>query len=216
MVNWFGEPLYYFTGLVQYRASQLQQIVLPFSARSTVTNSGVINRGNLFPSGQELLAAYTDNPPTETIYLKGFTGGDYQGGSWAEVNESQLFQRVEQQMGDGWSSRGSGVFRFLYYNLNQWTQREDAPLPRNLTLRGNLRQGQQLVSPPITTITTIPTKPRTAIGFPTIRLPMSIWIGIPWIRNRPITPKATAGFRNITKSRRWKPILRCRKIWCPS
>lgn len=136
VVNWFGEPLYYFTGLVQYRASQLQQIVLPFSARSTVTNSGVINRGNLFPSGQELLAAYTDNPPTETIYLKGFTGGDYQGGSWAEVNESQLFQRVEQQMGDGWSSRGSGVFRFLYYNLNQWTQREDAPLPRNLTLRG--------------------------------------------------------------------------------
>ena len=135
-VDWFGEPIYRFAGMVQYRAAEFQQMAFPFSARATITNSGVINRGNLFFTGEEQIAAYTDQPPTETVYLKGFTGGNYQDGVWDKVDETQLFQTVEQQMGDGWSNRGAGVFRTMYYNLNQWTQRENAPQPRNLTLMG--------------------------------------------------------------------------------
>ena len=136
VVNCFGEPLYYFAGWVQYRVTQIQQMALPFSSRSSITSSGVINRSNLYPSDQEQLAAYTDQPPIETIYLKGFTGGDYQEGVWSEVDESQLFQTVDQKMGDSWGNRGSASFRYLYYNLNQWTQREEALQPRNLTLIG--------------------------------------------------------------------------------
>lgn len=135
-VNWFGDSLYYLSGRIQYRVAQVQQIILPFASNSTMSNNGVISRSRPFFSGEEQIAAYTDLPPGETIYLKGFTGGEYQGGSWGEIEESQLFQTIEEDMTEGWNNRSAAVFRYLYYNLNQWTLRENAPQPRNLTLMG--------------------------------------------------------------------------------
>lgn len=136
VVNLFGQPLYQATGYLQYQIAQFQQIALPFAANSTVVSSGVINRGNLIVSGEEQMTAYTDSRPTETLYLKGFTGGDYQEGVWNEAEESQLFAAVEQQMGESWNGRGSSVFRTMYYDLNQWSAPENAALSRTLTLRG--------------------------------------------------------------------------------
>ena len=136
VVNLFGQPLYQATGYLQYQIAQFQQIALPFAANSTVVSSGVINRGNLIVSGEEQMTAYTDSRPTETLYLKGFTGGDYQEGVWNEAEESQLFAAVEQQMGESWNGRGSSVFRTMYYDLNQWSAPENAALSRSLTLWG--------------------------------------------------------------------------------
>lgn len=137
VVNLFGQPLYQATGYLQYQIAQIQQMALPFAPNSTVISSGIINRGNLIISGVEQMTAYTDRRPTETLYLKGFTGGDYQEGVWEEAEESRLFQAVEQQMGEGWNGRGSSAFRTMYYDLNQWSEPENDALSRSLTLLGS-------------------------------------------------------------------------------
>lgn len=136
LVHWFGAPLYRLAGRVQYQVTQLQQMVLPIASPSVVS-SGLINRGSMIHSDEEQIAAYTDRLPTETLYLKGFTGGDYLGGSWEEAEETDLFQQLEQQMGDGWENRAATAFQYLYYNLNQWTNRQTSLTPRSLTLKGS-------------------------------------------------------------------------------
>ncbi len=137
VVSCFRQPLYYVAGYLQYQIAQLQQMALPFSASTTVVSSGIISRGNRIVTGTEQMTVYTDQLPTETLYLKGFTGGDYQEGVWNEAEESQLFQAVEEQMGDGWNGRASSAFRTMYYNLNRWSGTENAVLSRSLTLMGS-------------------------------------------------------------------------------
>lgn len=48
---------------------------------------GQINNGNNYPTGTPHLEVTVDSLPTESIYLRGFSGGDYKNGNWTNVSD---------------------------------------------------------------------------------------------------------------------------------
>ena len=54
--------------------------------------SGFISKGNNYRTGTEYLKIRTSKLITDKLYLKGYTGGDYLGGYWAEADDRQIFQ----------------------------------------------------------------------------------------------------------------------------
>ncbi|MFV0393445.1 MAG: transglutaminase domain-containing protein [Coprobacillaceae bacterium] len=54
-------------------------------------DSGHINRGNLIQTNRKDLIVTTSKLPKQTMYLKGYIGGDYDGERWDEINETHFF-----------------------------------------------------------------------------------------------------------------------------
>ena len=52
---------------------------------------GKISSGNNYRFGTEHLYLTANTLPTETLYLRGFCGGEYLGGDWAETNDAEIF-----------------------------------------------------------------------------------------------------------------------------
>ena len=48
---------------------------------------GQINNGNNYPTGTPHLEVTVDRLPTESIYLRGFSGGEYKNGNWTNVSD---------------------------------------------------------------------------------------------------------------------------------
>ena len=55
---------------------------------------GKINTGNVYHFGTRHLALTMDRLPSKSLYLRGFAGGEYLGGDWAEANETSLADEV--------------------------------------------------------------------------------------------------------------------------
>lgn len=58
---------------------------------SKPVTGGKISTGNNYRYGTEHLYLTVNEMPTETLYLRGFSGGKYLGGDWAEANDADLF-----------------------------------------------------------------------------------------------------------------------------
>ncbi len=65
----------------------------PAQRQAPAAATGAVSRGNNYATGTSQLAVYTLAEPTETIYLKQFTGGDY--------------------VGDGWDADGNGLAAYM-------------------------------------------------------------------------------------------------------
>lgn len=48
---------------------------------------GQINNGNNYPTGTPHLEVTVDSLPTESIYLRGFSGGEYKNGNWTNASD---------------------------------------------------------------------------------------------------------------------------------
>ena len=82
-------------------------------------DSGRINRGNNHQTGKDALELWLSDKPEEDLYLRGFSGGDYIDGQWAEADESEFFTRISTER--GWSRWGNLVdttYKEIYYNAN--------------------------------------------------------------------------------------------------
>lgn len=55
---------------------------------------GKINTGNVYHFGTRHLELTLDRQPSKTLYLRGFSGGEYLGGDWTEVDEESLADEV--------------------------------------------------------------------------------------------------------------------------
>ena len=94
---------------------------------------GRISRGNNYRTGTVQLILQTDAQPTEMLYLKGFEGGEYTGGSWNRANDEALFERMAERLDWGeWSYMISGMYYSMYYAMNEGVYAEDAVFPRYL------------------------------------------------------------------------------------
>lgn len=82
----------------------------------TGVQSGTIARGNLYPTGTVHLTVLADREPTEPVYLRGFTGGEYVGSAWARDDGTG---RNLPGWDDGDFFRGG-----IYYDLNLYTARD--------------------------------------------------------------------------------------------
>ncbi len=53
----------------------------------TDQNNGRISRGNLYQTGKPEITVYTDQQPSGTLYLRGYTGSGYANGYWGDAFE---------------------------------------------------------------------------------------------------------------------------------
>ncbi len=123
LVNVFSGQLYTFI----YRADSAvqRQVRHATGADRVMVSGGTVSRANNYQTGREHLTVRVSELPTETIYLKGFTGGDYTGERWESADDTSVFITLyEQQNTDalptGFSSLAvmQNFYEELYYGLN--------------------------------------------------------------------------------------------------
>ena len=77
---------------------------------------GAVSRTNCYPSSQECLQVYADHAPSEDIYLRGFSGGDYQGGVWEKADEEEVYKEIAHRLGFQHSgTRMADMYANMYY-----------------------------------------------------------------------------------------------------
>lgn len=96
---------------------------------------GRIPRGNNYHTGARHLILETNRAPTETVYLRGFAGGDYLGGDWSENPDREILLQISShRTGQSYFSWMTENYSRLYYLMNEHTADEAIPPPRQLTL----------------------------------------------------------------------------------
>lgn len=122
----------------------LQRTVKQLSGAASNPNDGTVNRGNLYPAGMEQLELRTDREPTETIYLRGFSGGDYSDGEWQAADDESIFERMEENTlhWGRWSDWIPGLYNSMYFVMNANMLRAELPQERELWIeqRENIRE----------------------------------------------------------------------------
>lgn len=85
-------------------------------------SDGHVSRGNNYPTGETQLVVTAPDEPRETLYLKGFSGGQYTGGEWEPADDTSVFHNVALSLGwEEWESWIGMVYQSLYYVMNQET-----------------------------------------------------------------------------------------------
>lgn len=76
--------------------------------------SGTVNRGNNYRTGTVQLKLGTMEKPTESLYLKGFSGGAYRNSEWEAADDDALLQNVVKTLHwEEWLD----MVRNMYYNM---------------------------------------------------------------------------------------------------
>lgn len=95
---------------------------------------GEISRGNNYHTGARHLILETDRLPAETMYLRGFAGGDYIGGDWSENHDREMMEAVSSSFGWNQVTWVQDIFNRMYFLLNDQTISSRIPQPRQLTI----------------------------------------------------------------------------------
>lgn len=94
---------------------------------------GQIARGNNYHTGAAQLTLVADAAPTQPLYLRGFSGGEYVGGNWEPADDEVLFTRMTEALNwDNWESWIRNVYASMYYAM-AGSQPGDSPAA--ITLR---------------------------------------------------------------------------------
>ncbi|MDD6489932.1 MAG: transglutaminaseTgpA domain-containing protein [Clostridia bacterium] len=59
-------------------------------------NTGKINRGNVYTRNVDTLNITLDHMPTQKLYMKGFTGYNYENGEWTKADDSDISDKMRQ------------------------------------------------------------------------------------------------------------------------
>ncbi len=86
---------------------------------------GRISSGNNYRTGEPQLEVTLQEKPTETLYLKGFTGGNYIGGEWEPADDRSIFHEMALALNwEKWESWIRSVYYSLYFSVNEMTAEE--------------------------------------------------------------------------------------------
>ncbi|MCI8371232.1 MAG: hypothetical protein HFI75_02340 [Lachnospiraceae bacterium] len=81
--------------------------------------NGEISRGNNYKTNTAQLELVISEKPKENIYLRGFSGGDYIGGSWTAANDKELFQNMSSKLGwKDWYEEIDEMYESMYFFIN--------------------------------------------------------------------------------------------------
>lgn len=113
----------------------ISRSALRLTGRAADPNSdGHVSSGNNYRTGEQQLEVTLPQEPTQTLYLKGFTGGRYIGGEWEAADDEPVFQEMARDLEwERWETWISAIYDTLYFIMNR-SSKEDAPEPRELTL----------------------------------------------------------------------------------
>lgn len=106
-------PVYMADGFVHRRLN-----IVSGRAVSLVTG-GRINLGNNYPTGAAHLGITAYAQPTETLYLRGFSGGEYIGGDWTRSGDEALFENMAENLeGREWIDAMGSMYYNMYFVMN--------------------------------------------------------------------------------------------------
>ena len=81
--------------------------------------SGHVSRGNNYRTGDPQMEVVLTREPTETLYLKGFSGGVYSDGEWEPADDEEIFLSVAVSLHwDAWRSWVASMFQNMYFVMN--------------------------------------------------------------------------------------------------
>ena len=135
-------PAYAVEGLLKRSISRLN------GSDAIPTASGSLNRGNQYPTGTTHLILTADRKPSKPVYLRGFSGGDYQfnGWDWNMEAEVQIFRDMASEWAAGWPSSEGQVdaltgglyrqFEGMYWRRN-FISHPDAPESVHMTVQNS-------------------------------------------------------------------------------
>ncbi len=128
--EWFYQTVYNAEGY-------LHRTIKRSGRMSDSPSDGTVSRSNLYPAGMLQMEVLTDTQPSETIYLKGFTGGSYSHGEWQPANDEVIFERMENNTlhWERWSSWIPGPYETLYFVMNAGTIRTEPLSERMLWIQ---------------------------------------------------------------------------------
>ena len=124
----------FFLGAVRQLSGEAEQPV----------SGGDVSRGTNYRTGTEQLRLYASRKPTETLYLRGFSGGEYVGGDWIPADDEAVFAQIAGgEAGQAWlrtpnelgqrllTSQMLRIYYSMYFVLNsivQWGEEDPAPI----------------------------------------------------------------------------------------
>ena len=75
-----------------------------------LVTGGAINNGNNYPTGTPHIELTASKQPTEPIYLRGFSGGEYIGGDWRETDDASVIAYFSDRYGWDYETLYNAVF----------------------------------------------------------------------------------------------------------
>ena len=101
---------------------------------------GKISTGNNYRTGAEHLMLTATRQPTETLYLRGFGGGEYIGGDWIRSSDEALFENIRAK--NAWKDEYGSIANLYYgmyyemrYAVDRTMPEEEKAEPIGLTIR---------------------------------------------------------------------------------
>ena len=109
---------------------------------------GHISRGNNYRTGTVQLVLTASRKPEETLYLKGFAGGEYKDSQWEYADDRQIFENIADEMGWGsWGNWLNGMFSGMYFMMNSASPSGEEQPPIRLNVRQMDEEIRQLYLP---------------------------------------------------------------------
>jgi hypothetical protein len=92
-------------------------------------DGGMISLGNLYPAGTKHLLVETDRQPKQTLYLRGFKGGNYIRDFWSAADDNALYKIINKKI--DWDAQDIPI-RFwydgMYYTLNHMSHQDSSSM----------------------------------------------------------------------------------------
>lgn len=132
IISLWGEQL---SGIVYsgegFVSRSLQQIS---GSEPDLAADGYVSRGNNYRTGETGFRVRLSRQPSETLYLKGFTGGAYEEGEWSPADDNAVIHQAAQILGwEEWETWVGNINSYLYFVMNGVREAE-APEARSLSL----------------------------------------------------------------------------------
>ena len=101
---------------------------------SEPVTGGKISSGNNYRTGTAHLMITASAQPTQTLYLRGFGGGEYIGGDWIRSSDEELFEKMaKENERQYWFDRIGSLYYSMYFVMNENTA-EEKPEPITLDI----------------------------------------------------------------------------------
>lgn len=100
-----------------------------------LVTGGKIGRGNNYRTGTAHLELEATVEPSETLYLRGFGGGEYTGGDWIRSSDEALFANIMAR--PDWQDNEISIanrYYGMYFVMNGSMQGDEDELPEAVTL----------------------------------------------------------------------------------
>lgn len=127
------EPIYHLTYDLEgylYRIA-----VNTLGIREKPVKDGKVSRTNLHRTGEEQMQIWTEQKPTEPLYLSGFHGENYIGGDWTAADNRKLYEEIANQLNlTHWENHMGSTYSGMYYVVNSRMKGDPMKKSRNLQI----------------------------------------------------------------------------------